>query len=264
MSLLVAAASLCAPQSSTATVISPGDIVDATTTVRLGPAQFLLGGVRNTTKHFLGIPFAAPPLGDLRFAPPVTASAWTGIRTALEPGNSCMQKNKGYTIGSNVSEDCLYLNVWAPANSTATSGLPVLLFLYGGSWDSGSSTCPVYYAGDVVGATDATVVVSANYRVNAFGYLGGELLRSGGTGGSTGNWGQLDQREAMRWVQRHVAAFGGDPGRVLLFGESAGAGSVAAHLVSPLSFAAVDGPLFQAAGMQSGSPASPWVSQNMR
>lgn len=237
-----------------------------TTTVSLAPGQVLVGAVKEGQRHFMGVPFAAPPLGDRRWTAPAPPAAWLGPREALTPGDTCVQSdNAAYTLGGGMSEDCLYLNVFAPLTDgvAAAASKPVLLFFYGGSWDSGSASCPLYYGGNLVATTDDVIVVTANYRVNAFGFLGGELLRDAGAQGSTGNWGLLDQRQAMRWVKDHAAAFGGDPNRVTIFGESAGAGSVASHLASPRSFAAADGPLFRAAAMESGNLATAWNSQNM-
>jgi carboxylesterase type B len=151
-----------------------------------------------------------------------------------------------------------YLNVFAPPVA-ASSNLPVLVFFYGGSWNVGSGSCPLYFGGNFVGSSGEDVIlVTMNYRLNVFGFLGGESLRDPSSSGSTGNWGLLDQRESLKWVQRHIASFGGDPSRVTIFGESAGAGSVGAHLVMSGSYGAISSdtgnPLFTNAMMESGNP----------
>mmetsp|Transcript_32161 Transcript_32161/g.37796 ORF Transcript_32161/g.37796 Transcript_32161/m.37796 type:complete len:587 (+) Transcript_32161:3-1763(+) len=217
----------------------------------------------NDQRHFLGIPFAAPPVDDLRWKAPQPEAAWEGTFNATRFGNSCMQSFSAFTIGSTISEDCLYLNVFAPPVEDS-SNLPVLLFFYGGSWDSGSATCPLYLGQHVVGDSHEDVIlVTANYRLNVFGFMGGDASRDQDAGGTTANWGLLDQRRSMTWVKENIAAFGGNPDSITIFGESAGAGSVATHLVSKGSYAAPNGPLFHRAGMESGSPATPWNSQNM-
>ena len=146
-----------------------------TTTVSLAPGQVLVGAVKEGQRHFMGVPFAAPPLGDRRWTAPAPPAAWLGPREALTPGDTCVQSdNAAYTLGGGMSEDCLYLNVFAPLTDgvAAAASKPVLLFFYGGSWDSGSASCPLYYGGNLVATTDDVIVVTANYRVNAFGFLG--------------------------------------------------------------------------------------------
>ena len=235
--------------------------------VEISSGQYLRGrvGRKNGQRWFTGIPFAKSPVGDLRWSAPEPPDSWKGVRDAAKFGDSCMQSNSAELLGSGMSEDCLFLNVYAPSSNTSTGSegkLPVMLFFYGGSWSSGTASCPIYYGEKLVyNSDDAVILVTANYRLNGFGFLGADAMRD--SDGSTGNWGLLDQRQAMRWVRSHIAAFGGDPERVTIFGESAGAGSVACHLASKRSFAAVDGPLFSAALMESGSPATPWNSQSM-
>ena len=249
--------------------------------MELSQGQFLRGHVDNDTKRrrFMGVPFAAPPVGDNRWRGPLPAEEWRGVREAIKMGNSCLQSDSVQTLGSDMSEDCLYLNVYAPPKQEEEKGgeqkgneeeeeaaHAVMVFFYGGSWSTGTSTCPVYYGDDfVANSNNSVVLVTVNYRFNGFGFLGADALRddSDAYAGSTGNWGLLDQRAALRWVQANAAAFGGDPSKVTIFGESAGAGSVAVHLASRRSFAAADGPLFSARVLESGSPATPWNSQNM-
>ena len=239
-----ALASIVEQLASTAAGVGSGEDCD----VELSPGQALVGKAdpRTGQRHFLGVPFAAPPVGDLRWRPPQPEAAWEGPRNAAVPGNSCMQSFSAFTIGSAISEDCLYLNVFAPP-ANASHAVPVMVFFYGGSWESGSASCPLYYSENLVanGLAEGAgvVVVTVNYRLSTFGFLGGEAMRDP-SDNSTGNWGLQDQRRALRWVQRNIASFGGDPRRVTIFGESAGAGSVSAHLTSKQSWAAPDGPLF--------------------
>ena len=253
-----------------ANVVSPGIASEEDVIVELGPDQYLVGAANRITgqQRFLGVPFAQPPVGSLRWRSPRPEKPWVGLRSAKTLGNSCMQGASAWTVGTNISEDCLYANVYAPSNASSLS-LPVMLWFYGGSWKEGSASCFLYWGQHLVAETESVIVVTANYRLGSFGFLGGEALREQDCGddgevNSTGNWGFLDQRRAMAWVQEHISAFGGDPSRVTIFGESAGAGSTATHLVSKGSWAAsTPMPLFHAAIMESGSPAAPWNSQNM-
>lgn len=214
----------------------------------------------STAARALLLPF--PRLG----APthPLALLLWSTFLCALSDSfkSSCMQSDNAFTVVpfEDVSEDCLYLNVFTPTSNN-DAGLPVMLFFYGGSWDTGSASSPLYWGEHLMAeGPEGAVVVTANYRLNVFGFLGGEVLRD--EEGSTGNWGLRDQRRAMQWVQENIAGFGGDPSRVTIFGESAGAGSVAAHLSSPRSYAASPA-LFHSAIMESGSPGTPWSAMNM-
>jgi para-nitrobenzyl esterase len=187
---------------------------------------------------FRGIPFAAPPVGDARFAPPRPAQPWPGIRAAESFGASPMQDTSGpfaaLIPGSDVgavAEDCLTLNVWTPTG--LVSDLPVMMWVYGGAFLTGGTAIETYDASRLC-AEQEVVVVSANYRVGAFGFLwlgdhGGE------DAAAVPNAGLLDQLVAMQWVGRNVSAFGGDPTRLTVFGESAGAGSLLHLHASPLS-----------------------------
>lgn len=189
------------------------------------------GGVR----AFLGIPYAAPPVGDLRWKPPAPPAAWKGVRKVTEFGAHCMQGNVFGDMtfrdpGGN--EDCLFLNVWTPAK-TAGARLPVMVWIYGGGFAAGS-TSEARQDGEKL-ATQGVVVVSMNYRLGIFGFfVHPELAKESGRN-SAGNYGLLDQVAALRWVQQNVAAFGGEPGNVTIFGESAGSFSVSAQMASPLA-----------------------------
>lgn len=176
-----------------------------------------------------------------------------------------MQSDNAFTLVpyEKISEDCLYLNVFTPNMTTVSEALPVMLFFYGGSWDTGAGSSPLYWGEHLVTeAPEDAILVTINYRLNTFGFLGGEIMRDADADGSTGNWGLLDQRRSMQWVQENIAAFGGDPDRVMIYGESAGAGSVSAHITSPRSYDQSPA-LFHRAAMESGNPGTPWNSVNM-
>ena len=201
-------------------------------------------------RTFMGIPYATPPLGPLRWRAPQPAIPWSGVRDATRAGPACMQHSRP-GIAAVPSEDCLSLNVWAPpqpAASAGSPGLPVMVFIHGGGFVFGSGSEPVY-DGDRL-ARHGVVLVTLNYRLGVFGFLAHPALSREG-GGVSGNYGLLDQIQALRWVQANIARFGGDPHRVTLFGESAGGTSVAMLLASPMA----DG-LFQQAILE--SPALGW------
>mmetsp|Transcript_78780 Transcript_78780/g.210367 ORF Transcript_78780/g.210367 Transcript_78780/m.210367 type:complete len:531 (-) Transcript_78780:146-1738(-) len=213
---------------------------------------------------FYGIPYAAPPTGDLRFKPPQEPATWQEAKPAHKVGNSCMQ---GFADGfiplpdkleyfvedhhilmEAMSEDCLYLNVWTPRLDVVEGGLPVMVWFHGGSWLGGSgdkqSSIPLY-DGHHMCKEGRVIVVGVNYRLGIFGFHASEELHN--ETGTAGNMGIQDQRAALEWVQANAHKFGGDPKRVTIFGESAGGGSVATHLAFPRS-----APLFAAAIMESG------------
>ncbi|MEV6427194.1 carboxylesterase family protein [Nocardia sp. NPDC051463] len=196
---------------------------------------------------FEGIPYAAPPVGELRWRPPALPASWSGIRDAINAGPSCPQGNGAIEVVSSgvaKSEDCLYLNVSTPSTLPVDGRhLPVLVWIHGGSFASGSGD--TYGAGPLVTSGDGDViVVTINYRLGTLGFLAATALDDGS---GSGNYGLLDQQAALRWVQHNIAAFGGDPDRVTLAGESAGASSVCSQLAAPSSRG-----LFGAAIMQSG------------
>eukprot|EP00756_Hemistasia_phaeocysticola_P005775 Hpha_TRINITY_DN13493_c0_g2::TRINITY_DN13493_c0_g2_i1::g.131173::m.131173 len=203
-------------------------------------------------RRFLGVPFAQPPVGDLRWQPPQPMHNWTGVRRATEYSKSCAQEQNAFDDFSGVSEDCLYLNVWIPNKPPPDQKYAVMIFFYGGSWTSGSAMFPLYTGEALTLVNEATVVVSVNYRLAAFGFLGSDFLRA--SDGSTGNFGLQDQRLAMRWVHANAEHLHVDTSKVMIFGESAGSGSVSSHLVSHRSRG-----LFTRAGMESG-PFADWTS----
>jgi len=193
-----------------------------------------------------GIPFAAPPVGDLRWKPPVDPVAWTAPRAAQQFGNACVSSGRlygpglnnryddtiGATLGKTVgSEDCLYLNVWRPANDTGK--LPVIVWVHGGSNITGYTADPVYDGANLARTANA-VVVSVNYRLGMFGFLNAAVLKNGDPLNDSGNFAILDIIKGLRFVQANIEGFGGDPGNVTLMGQSAGAVNVYATMTSPL------------------------------
>lgn len=186
-------------------------------------------------RSFKGIPFAAPPLGDLRWRPPQPAAVWEGVRPAHEFGPRAMQLPVfgDMNFRSNgMSEDCLYLNVWAPVAPPA-EGLPVLIYFYGGGNIAGDGSEPRYDGARL--AQRGIIAITANYRLNVFGFFAHPELTRESPHRASGNYGYLDQVAALRWVRENIAAFGGDPERVTIAGESAGSISVSAQMVSPLA-----------------------------
>ncbi len=186
-------------------------------------------------RTFKGIPFAAPPVGPLRWKPPQPLVPWTGVRKATEFAPRCMQARVFSDMifrDAGPSEDCLYLNLWIPEVHTQ-SPLPVMVWIYGGGFTAGSSSEPRQDGGNL--SKKGVLVVSMNYRLGIFGFFAHpDLARESGHDAS-GNYGLLDQLAALQWVHDNIAAFGGDPDNVTIFGESAGASSVSALMASPLA-----------------------------
>eukprot|EP00041_Stephanoeca_diplocostata_P012031 m.200071 g.200071 ORF g.200071 m.200071 type:complete len:553 (+) comp18779_c0_seq1:122-1780(+) len=211
------------------------------------------GKVNGNAIHFLGVPFAAPPVGNKRWLPPQPVTPWQDTRDATEYAPACTQSKGVYGDFTKFSEDCLYLNFWIPADACSSNKTyPVMIFFHGGSYVSGTAMFPIY-GGESAMHFDDTILIAANYRLGMFGYLGSDKLRAP-TDNSTGNFGFQDQRAVMQWAQRNAESFHGDPSRVTIYGESAGAGSVSAHLVAPRSKG-----LFQRAIAESG-PFAQWIT----
>lgn len=221
---------------------------------------------------FYGIPFAKPPIGPLRFRKPLPIEPWHGVLNATTLPNSCYQERYEYFPGfegeemwnpnTNISEDCLYLNVWVPQKLrlrhkgseppvSEKGGMPILVWIYGGGYMSGTATLDVYDA-DLMAATSSVIVASMQYRVGAFGFL---YLNKhfGNSEEAPGNMGLWDQALALRWLRDNAAAFGGDPDSITIFGESAGGGSVSLHLISPVTRG-----LVRRGILQSGTLNAPW------
>lgn len=198
---------------------------------------------------FKGIPFAAPPVGDLRWREPQPPAPWTGVRMADQFGPRPMQLrlfgDMVFRSGA-MSEDCLYLNVWVPPAS-AGSKLPVLFYIYGGGARAGDSSEPRYDGESM--AKKGIVVVTANYRLNVFGNLALPELSKESPRKASGNYGLLDQCAALDWVRENIAAFGGDPNRITVAGESAGSISACALMASPLSRDKIAGVIGESGGI---------------
>lgn len=229
-------------------------VVDAAPVQRPLPAVRTTGGdvaglvLPSGVKAWYGVPFAKPPTGELRWQPPQPLS-WQGVWNADRKAPECMQVLRPHGINhyfgeEATSEDCLYLNIWAPPRATPASRLPVIVFIYGGGYTIGSSGSPLY-AGEQL-AHRGAVFVNFNYRVGVLGFLAHPEL-SAEQGGHSGNYAFLDQVAALQWVHDNIARFGGDPSRVVIMGQSAGAGSVVQQTFSPLAKG-----LFRGAVMSSG------------
>lgn len=198
----------------------------------------ILEGTREAGSELLifrGVPFAAPPVGELRWKEPQPAKNWNGVRKADQFGNKPMQKPIFGDMGfrsKDMSEDCLYLNVWTPAK-TMKEKLPVLVYFYGGGLAAGDGSEP-RYDGETL-AKKGIVVVTLNYRLGIFGFFSHPELTKESPNKSSGNYGYLDQHAALLWVQKNIDKFGGDPKHVTIAGESAGSISVSVQMASPLS-----------------------------
>ena len=203
-------------------------------------ADGIVEGVKMRGQHkelrvFRGIPYAAPPVDDFRFREPQPVARWTGARNARQFGPRCMQTAVAGKLdfrSTAMSEDCLYLNVWTSA-SGADAKLPVLVYFHGGGFVSGDGSESRYDGANL--AARGVVAVTVNYRLGAFGFLAPPGAASESSHGTSGNYGLLDQVAALRWVRENIAQFGGDPSKVTIAGNSAGAVAVSAHMASPLS-----------------------------
>jgi para-nitrobenzyl esterase len=212
----------------------------------------------NGVRAFLGIPYAAPPVGSLRWRPPQEAAPWQGVRQATQFSNHCPQGSSGVFGVPSTTEDCLYLNVFAPRDREherhrggARAGRPVMVWFPGGGLFSGEARD---YDGSKLAEVGDTVVVTLNYRLGALGFFSHPSLTK--EGHAVSNYGIMDQQAALRWVRDNIAAFGGDPGNVTIFGQSAGATGVLANIVSPAAAG-----LFHRAIIQSGTRFRPVPSE---
>uniref|UniRef100_A0A8C6R5A1 Carboxylic ester hydrolase n=1 Tax=Nannospalax galili TaxID=1026970 RepID=A0A8C6R5A1_NANGA len=232
------------------------------------PIRTTTGQVRGSFVHvkdqvgvysFLGIPFAKPPVGPLRFAPPESPEPWSGVRDGTSQPAMCLQnsdmmsseglkKMKLIMPSTPMSEDCLYLNIYTPTHAHEGSNLPVMVWIHGGALVVGAAS---QYDGALLTATEDVVMVFIQYRLGVLGFF------STGDQHARGNWGYLDQVAALRWVQQNIAHFGGNPNRVTIFGESAGGTSVSTLVVSPMSKG-----LFHGAIMESGVALLPDLFSN--
>jgi para-nitrobenzyl esterase len=204
-------------------------------TIRDTTTGEVIGFVRDGARTWLGIPFAKPPVGTLRWRAPQPPEPWEGLREAIAPGPMCPQKASPLAAGSGDApayigdEDCLYLNVWAPANA---ANLPVMFWIHGGGNTIGSGDG---YVGANLATRYDVVVVTINYRLGPFGWFAHPALATGSPTDDSGNYGTLDIVRALEWTRDNIAAFGGDPGNVTVFGESAGAFDTLAMMASPLA-----------------------------
>ena len=224
--LMLLAAMLAAPMAALADGPSP--------TIVKVDGGVLRGASADGVLSFKGVPFAAPPVGARRWRPPQPVYSWRGVREATAYGHDCMQEpfpSDAAPLGTKPSEDCLVLNVWRPARQTRP--LPVMVWIYGGGFVNGGSS-PAVYDGSQF-ARRGVVLVSFNYRVGRFGFFAHPALTKESPDGLLGNYGYMDQIAALKWVQRNIAAFGGDPKNVTVFGESAGGGTVHMLLTSPMA-----------------------------
>jgi para-nitrobenzyl esterase len=233
---------------------APAD-VDPVVKTSLG---FISGIQSGDLLVFKGVPFAEPPVGELRWKEPMPKTPWGDTLVCTKFSASPMQNEpKPFFMWSQefiapatpLSEDCLYLNVWTPATKPDKK-LPVLVWIYGGGFNSGSAACPIY-DGEAL-AKDGIVYVSINYRVGVFGFLAHPELTAESPNKSSGNYGILDQVEALRWIYNNIAAFGGDPERVTIAGQSAGSFSVQALVATPLTKKLFRGAIAQSGAMTGG------------
>lgn len=220
---------------------------------------------------FYGVPFAKPPVGPLRFRKPLPIEPWHGILNTTTLPNSCYQERYEYFPGfegeemwnpnTNISEDCLYLNIWVPQklrlrhkespDNVGSNGMAILVWVYGGGFMSGTATLDVYDA-DIMAAASNAIIASIQYRIGAFGflYLNQHFINSEEAPGNMGLW---DQALALKWLRENARVFGGDPDLITIFGESAGGSSVSLHLISPVTQG-----LVRRGILQSGTLNAPW------
>jgi para-nitrobenzyl esterase len=194
---------------------------------------------------YKGVPFAAPPVGDLRWRTPQAPANWKGVRPAGQFASECVQTANGAATPPAMSEDCLYLNVWTPAKS-ASDRVPVLVWIYGGGFNGGATSIPTY-SGEVL-ARKGVVLVSIAYRVGPLGFLAHPELSAESPEHVSGNYGLLDMIAALQWIRKNIAVFGGDPQKVTIFGESAGGIAVSMLCASPLAKGLFDGAISESGG----------------
>jgi para-nitrobenzyl esterase len=215
------------------------------------------GVVEKDLTVYRGVPFAAPPVGALRWRSPQAVEKWEGVREASQFAPDPYQGNGG----GKVSEDCLYLNIWTPAKS-ASDRLPVLVWIYGGGFAGGSTSTPVHNGEHL--ARKGVVLVSINYRVGTLGFLAHPELSAESPHKTSGNYGLLDQIAGLKWVQQNIAKFGGDPERVTIFGESAGGISVSMLCASPEAKGLFHGAISQSGGSFGPTRLTTYPGENMK
>ncbi len=231
---------------------------------KLEPGQVKIDGgiiqgiVADDLTIFKGVPFAAPPVGNLRWKAPQPVEKWQGILQTTEYAPSPMQ---GGNPPAGKSEDCLYLNIWTPAKSPKEK-LPVLVWIYGGGFSFGSTADPVHNGEHL--ARKGVVLVSIAYRIGQLGFLAHPELSAENPQGVSGNYGLFDQIAGLRWIQSNIAAFGGDPDRVTIFGESAGGISVSMLCASPLAHGLFHGAISQSGGSFGPTRTTTYPGENMK
>lgn len=218
--------------------------------VRISTGE-LAGKVRQGAEIFLGIPYAAPPVGKLRWMPPAPAASWAGTRDATTPGSKCPQNGWVPPIVKYRDENCLFANVYRPAGTKAGDKLPVFFWIHGGGFVAGSSND---YDGSIFAERQKVIVVTMNYRLGVFGFATVKQLQQKDPNLPTGNYAVQDEQAALRWVQKNIGAFGGDPQKVTIGGQSAGGGSMWLLLVSPASEGLFRGVISTSAGGQEAKP----------
>ncbi|HWC95485.1 MAG TPA: carboxylesterase family protein [Candidatus Sulfopaludibacter sp.] len=246
-------------------VIGMALILGASTAVGAGPDRVKTangevegaGAESNGVRAFKGVPFAAPPVGELRFAAPAPVKNWTGVKETKIFGPRCMQLPLfgDMNFRSNgMGEDCLYLNVWTPAK-TGKEKLPVLVYFFGGGFQAGDGSEPRYDGESM--ATKGIVAITVNYRLGIFGFFAHPEITKASPHHASGNWALLDQNAALRWVRENIAAFGGDPAKVTIAGESAGSIAVSAQMASPLSRNLIAGAIGESGSIMGALSAGP-------
>ncbi len=214
------------------------------------------GTIEDSLRVFKGVPFAKPPVGDLRWKAPQPAEKWDGVKQTTAFAPAPMQ---GGNPPSGKSEDCLYLNIWTPAMS-ANEKLPVLVWIYGGGFSGGATS---YYDGTIL-AKEGVILVSVAYRVNQFGFLAHPELSAESPNHVSGNYGILDQIAGLEWIQKNIAAFGGNPDKVTIFGESAGGISVSMLCASPLAKGLFSGAISESGGSFGPTRPTTFPGENMK
>jgi carboxylesterase 2 len=203
-------------------------------TTSYGTVEGATSDLNSAVTVYKGIPFATPPIGDLRWTEPTSPANWSGVLNATSFGADCAQSYSAlglFSSGSyDISEDCLYMNIWAPANATSTSNLPVFIWIYGGRFEGGAGSVPTYDGSHL--ASKNMIVVNFNYRMGPFGFLAHPDLSAESSHNSSGNYGILDQIQAITFLQSEITAFGGNPDHMTVGGQSAGSAS-ALMLVPP-------------------------------
>jgi len=214
---------------SAALVLAAAGQASAADTVKVAQGT-LHGAVAGQVTAFKGVPFAAPPVGDLRWRPPQAPKSWTGVREATAYGHQCMQMRNVQTP-IDQDEDCLTLNVWTPAGARPGAKLPVMVWIHGGSFTGGSGANAIYDGTHF--AERGVVLVTVNYRLGRLGFFAHPALSAEQPGQPLGSYGIMDQIAALKWVKANIAAFGGDPANVTAFGESAGGIAINFLMTSP-------------------------------